>query len=66
MKTRIITALVGIAVLTAVLLTFDTLVFNLVVTAITLIAVHEIYNALALKNGIGRCMWRSCRLRCWS
>ena len=41
MKTRIITALVGIAVLTAVLLTFDTLVFNLVVTAITLIAVHE-------------------------
>ena len=50
MKTRIITALVGIAVLTAVLLTFDTLVFNLVVTAITLIAVHEIYNALGFEK----------------
>lgn len=50
MKTRTITALVGIAVLTAVLLTFDTLVFNLVVTAITLIAVHEIYNALGFEK----------------
>lgn len=50
MKTRIITALVGIAVLAAVLLTFDTLVFNLVVTAITLIAVHEIYNALGFEK----------------
>lgn len=50
MKTRIITALVGIVVLTAVLLTFDTLVFNLVVTAITLIAVHEIYNALGFEK----------------
>lgn len=50
MKTRIITALVGIVVLAAVLLTFDTLVFNLVVSAITLIAVHEIYNALGFEK----------------
>lgn len=50
MKTRIITALVGIVVLAAVLFTFDTLVFNLVVSAITLIAVHEIYNALGFEK----------------
>ena len=46
MKTRIITAAVGIIVLIGVLFTFDTLVFNLVVAAITLIAIHEIYAAL--------------------
>ena len=46
MKTRIITAVVGILVLIGVLFTFDTMVFNLVVAAITLIAIHEIYTAL--------------------
>ena len=46
MKTRIITAVVGIVVLIGVLFTFDTLIFNLVITAITLIALHEIYAAL--------------------
>ena len=36
MKTRIITAVVGLIVLAGVLFTFDTLVFNLVIAAITL------------------------------
>ena len=50
MKTRVITAIVGIVVLIGVMFTFDTLVFNLVVAAITLIAIHEIYNALGFKK----------------
>ena len=41
MKTRIITAIVGILVLIGVLFTFDTLVFNFVIAAITLIASEE-------------------------
>lgn len=50
MKTRVITAIVGIIVLIAVLFTFDTLIFNLVVAAITLIALHEIYTALGFEK----------------
>ena len=50
MKTRIITAVVGIVVLIGVLFTFDTLIFNLVITAITLIALHEIYAALGFEK----------------
>ena len=50
MKTRIITALVGIVVLIGVLFTFDTLVFNLVIAAITLLAIHEIYSALGFEK----------------
>ena len=50
MKTRIITAIVGIVVLIGVMFTFDTLVFNLVIAAITLLAVHEIYNALGFEK----------------
>ena len=50
MKTRIITAIVGIIVLIGVMFTFDTAVFNLVIAAITLIAVHEIYNALGFEK----------------
>ena len=46
MKTRVITAIVGIIVLIGVMFTFNTLIFNLVIAAITLIAIHEIYNAL--------------------
>jgi len=41
MKTRIITAIVGIIVLIGVMFTFNTLIFNLVIAAITLIAIHE-------------------------
>ena len=50
MKTRIITSLVGILVLIGVLFTFDTIIFNLVVAAITLIAIHEIYMALGFEK----------------
>ena len=50
MKTRIITAIVGILVLIGVMFTFNTMVFNLVIAAITLIAVHEIYNALGFEK----------------
>ena len=53
MKTRVITAIVGIIVLIGVMFTFNTLIFNLVIAAITLIAVHEIYSALALKRRTG-------------
>ena len=49
MKTRIITA-VGLFVLAGVLFTFNTLVFNLVIAAITLIALHEIYSALGFEK----------------
>ena len=50
MKTRVITAIVGIVVLIGVMFTFDTLIFNLVIAAITLIAIHEIYNALGFEK----------------
>ena len=50
MKTRIITAVVGLFVLAGVLFTFNTLVFNLVIAAITLIALHEIYSALGFEK----------------
>ena len=46
MKTRVITALVGIVVLVLVMLTFNTMVFNLVVAAVALIGMHEVYAAL--------------------
>ena len=50
MKTRVITAIVGIIVLIGVMFTFNTPIFNLVVAAITLIAVHEIYGALGFEK----------------
>lgn len=52
MKTRIITAIVGILVLIGVMFTFNTMVFNLVIAAITLIAIHEIYSALGFEKGL--------------
>ena len=57
MKTRIITAVVGLIVLAGVLFTFDTLVFNLVIAAITLIALHEIFGAVKLHNKFGMYGW---------
>ena len=48
MKTRIITAAVGLCVLAVVMLMFNTLVFETVVALIAIIAVHEIYKAFAL------------------
>lgn len=50
MKTRVITAIVGIIVLIGVMFTFNTLIFNLVIAAITLIALHEIYSALGFEK----------------
>ena len=53
MKTRIITSIVGIGVLILVLLAFDTILFNLVISAISLIAIHEVYAAV----GFGKKEW---------
>ena len=50
MKTRVITAIVGIIVLIGVMFTFDTMIFNLVIASITLIAIHEIYSALGFEK----------------
>lgn len=52
MKTRIITSVVGLAVLAIVMLLFDTLVFELVVTLICLTAVHEIYTAFHFEKAL--------------
>ncbi len=53
MKTRIITAIVGLIVLALVLLLFNTPFFNLIVAGIALIAVYEIYHAM----GMGKKEW---------
>lgn len=45
MKTRLLTSAIGICILFAVMLLFETIVFDLVIAAICLIAIHEIYNA---------------------
>ena len=42
MKTRIITAIVGLAVLAVVLAFFDTILFDLVLAAICLLGIHEV------------------------
>ena len=47
MKTRIITASVGLCVLAAVMLLFNTPAFEIIVAIIALIAIHEIYNAFS-------------------
>ena len=49
MKTRIITSVVGLLVLALVLCFFSTPVFNLVLAAVALIAIHEVYDAFGLK-----------------
>lgn len=50
MKTRIITAVVGIAVLIAVMCLFDTLLFDLVIAALTLLAMHEAWQAVGFRK----------------
>lgn len=45
MKTRLITSAVGLAVLAVVMVMFESIFFNIVITAICLIAIHEIYDA---------------------
>lgn len=53
MKTRIITAVVGLAFLAVVLAFFNTVFFDLVLTAICLIAIHEVFSAM----GFGKKQW---------
>ena len=53
MKTRVITAIVGLIVLALVLLLFNTPVFNLIIAAVTLIAIYEVYHAM----GMGKKEW---------
>lgn len=52
MKIRLITSAVGICLLAIVMLFFDTLVFNLVIAAFCLIAIHEIYSAFHFERAI--------------
>ena len=51
MKTRVITAVIGIAALALLLLFFDSIIFNLVFAAVCIIAVHEIYGAFKFGKG---------------
>ena len=53
MKTRIITAAVGLVLLTVVLLLFNTPVFDLVIAGVCLIGVHEAFAAM----GFGKKQW---------
>ena len=53
MKTRIITAIVGIIVLIGVMFTFNSLIFNLVIAAITLIAITRSTMRWALPKRTG-------------
>ena len=53
MKTRVITAAVGLAVLAVVLAFFDTIAFDLVLSAICLLAIHEVFSAM----GFGKKQW---------
>ena len=53
MKTRVIPAVVGLAVLAAVLAFFDTIVFDFVLSAICLLAIHEVFSAM----GFGKKQW---------
>lgn len=45
MKTRIITSVVGLALLAVVLCFFDTMLFDLVIAALALLAIHEAWQA---------------------
>ena len=49
MKTRIITSIVGLAVLALVLAFFETPVYNLVLACVSLIAIHEAYEAFQIR-----------------
>lgn len=53
MKTRIITSVVGLSLLAVVLAFFDTILFDLALSAICLIGMHEVYNAM----GFGKKQW---------
>ena len=46
MKTRVITAIVGLAVLAVVLAFFNTVLFDLVLAGICLLGMHEVFGAM--------------------
>lgn len=50
MKTRVITAAVGLCLLAAVLAFFDTVLFDLALAGVCLLAVHEVYTAVGFKK----------------
>ncbi|MBN3026391.1 phosphatidate cytidylyltransferase [Ruthenibacterium lactatiformans] len=50
MKTRVITSAVGLVVLFAVMTLFDTFVFNVVIAAICLLAIHEVFKAFRFEK----------------
>ena len=50
MKTRVITSAVGLVVLFAVMALFDTFVFNVVIAAICLLAIHEVFKAFRFEK----------------
>lgn len=63
MKTRVITSAVGLVVLFAVMALFDTFVFNVVIAAICLLAIHG-----SKRSGLKRLrifIGALCRIRCW-
>lgn len=49
MKTRVITSIVGLAILAGVLTLFDTVVFDLVLAALCMMAVWEVFHALGFE-----------------
>ena len=49
MKTRIITSIVGLTVLALVLVFFQTPIYNLVLACVSLIAIHEAYEAFQIR-----------------
>lgn len=53
MKTRVMTAVVGLAVLAVVLAFFNTVLFDLVLSLICLLGVHEVFSAM----GFGKQHW---------
>ena len=53
MKTRVITAIVGLAVLAVVLAVFNTVLFDLVLAGICLLGMHEVFGAM----GFGKKQW---------
>ena len=53
MKTRVITAIVGLAVLAVVLAFFNTVLFDLVLAGICLLGMHEVFGAV----GFGKKQW---------
>ena len=50
MKTRVITSAVGLVVLFAVMALFDTFVFKVVIAAICLLAIHEVFKAFRFEK----------------